>query len=83
MLPVDVSKLVPKFAKLALPLTLNVPATFTPVPVTNIMFALPALENVMFPPDIGRFTLLVPLDIKEPDEIVVKFKLPAPSVDNN
>ena len=46
---------------LALLDTLAVPATFIPVPVTTIIFALPAELNVMFPLANGIFTLLFPL----------------------
>ena len=42
-----------------------VPATFIPVPLTTIIFALPAELNVILPLANGMFTLLFPLLILE------------------
>jgi len=47
--------------KLALPVVFNVPATLTPVPVTTIIFALPAALILTLPFADGILTLLLPL----------------------
>ena len=44
-----------------LPVAFNVPATLTPVPVTTIIFALPATDVVTLPPEVAIDTLLFPL----------------------
>ena len=49
-----------KLAPLILPVTLNVPATFTPVPVITTTFALPAELILTLPFDAGIETLLLP-----------------------
>ena len=47
--------------KFDIPDTLNVPATFTPVPVNVTILEFPATPTVTFPPELVTVTLLVPL----------------------
>jgi len=63
-----------------LPVAFNVPATLTPVPVTTIIFALPATDVVTLPPDVAIDTLLLPLDILLELAAAAQVSVPAPSV---
>ena len=47
----------------ALPVTLSVPATLTPVLVKITVLAVPPMPTVMFPFDVGVLILLVPFAI--------------------
>ena len=70
------------FPTTALPVALNVPVTFAPVPVTIKIFALPATEVLIFPFNAGIFTLDVPFAIAaqfEPEGKFVKFA-PSPEM---
>jgi len=63
-----------------LPVAFNVPATLTPVPVTTIMFALPATDVVTLPPEVAIDTLLVPLAMLLVLAAAAQVNVPAPSV---
>ena len=61
-LPVAViNPAVPRLPTLALPVAFNVPATFTPVPVTSNTFALPATVMAILPPLLAITMFDVPL----------------------
>lgn len=72
----------PIFPTLALPLAFNVPATFIPVPVTTTTLAVPPLEILMLPPEVGMFTFEVPLTIVLFARAVTLVNRP-PSPENN
>ena len=71
---------VDRLPTVAVPVELIVPATLTPVPVTTITFALPALLKSILPLS-STCTLLVPFDNKDV-LIVWKLKPPEPFVVN-
>jgi hypothetical protein len=64
-----------------LPVTFNVPATLTPVPVITIT-VLPTAVKLILPLAVGIFTLLFPLLIllDAPELTVDQVNVPVPSV---
>ena len=72
---------VARLATVVFPDTFNVPDTFTPVPVTTNMLALPTALMLTLPLAAGIFTLLLPLLIlADPVATVAQLNVPDPSV---
>ena len=68
-----------KFPTLALPLTLNVPVMFAPVPVTTRIFALPDTEILTSPSAVGMLTFELPFVIELPVAAkIFDSRLPSP-----